>query len=67
MDIEVNPPRECSLSPSPSSNSSREMSVNFAASYMDYAECIQAQSANLIWAEQIERGSLKNLLFSMLL
>jgi len=67
MNIEVNPPRECFLSPSPSSNSLREISVNFAASYIDYAECIPSQSAKLIWAEQIERGSLKNLLFSMLL
>ena len=36
------------------------MSVNSAASSMDYAECIQAQSGNLTWAEQVEKGELQD-------
>ena len=36
------------------------MSVNSAAFSMDYAECIQAQSGNLTWAEQVEKGELQD-------
>ena len=58
MDIEANSPRGCFLSSS--TNSSREMSVNSVAFSMDYAECIQAQSGNLAWAEQVEKGELQD-------
>ena len=46
MDIEANSPREHFLSLS--TNSLREIFINFTASSMDYTKCIQAQSRNLI-------------------
>ena len=57
MHIEANSPRGCSLSPS--TNSLREMSANSAAFSIDYAECIQAQSENLTWTEQVEKEDYK--------
>ena len=36
------------------------MSINSAAFSMDYADYIQAQSGNLTWAEQVEKGELQD-------
>jgi len=43
---------------SPSTNSSREVSVHFNASFIAYVDQIQALANNTTWTEQVEIGSL---------